>query len=174
MTASPITGKQTKRLHTLWGLFCRQSNLDAKDRAARLDWVADAIGRHVASFRELAASEANIAIDAIQKLLPPELLKRKRPSRRLAKDYGTAGRRGHEQEEIRLVDAPTLALLDRLLGQLGWTRERLDDFLRSRKSPVRSGAIRTLAEANRVIWALKRMFASRGLIPSAGVRGSSR
>jgi hypothetical protein len=68
------------------------------------------------------------------------------------------GRRGHEQEEIRLVDAATLALLDRLLGRLGWTRERLDAFLRSRKSPVRSGAIRTLAEANRVIWALKRML----------------
>jgi hypothetical protein len=49
-------------------------------------------------------------------------------------------------------------LLDRLLGRLGWTRERLDAFLRSRKSPVRSGAIRTLAEANRVIWALKRML----------------
>jgi hypothetical protein len=157
MTASPITARQMTRLQTLWGLFCRQADFDAKDREARLQWVADAIARPVTSFRELSASEANTAIDAIQKLLPPELLKRKRPSRRLAKDYGTAGRRGHEQEETRLVDAATLALLDRLLGRIGWTRERLDAFLHSAKSPVRSGVIRTLAEANRVVWALKRM-----------------
>jgi hypothetical protein len=153
-----LNSNQLKRLQTLWGLFCRQASLDAKDREARLSWVADAIGRKISSFRELSDGEANTAIDAIQKLLPPEMVKRKRPSRRLAQAYGTVGRRGHEQEEIRLVDAATLALLDRLLGRLGWTRERLDAFLRSRKSPVRSGAIRTLAEANRVIWALKRML----------------
>ncbi len=57
-----------------------------------------------------------------------------------------------------MVDAPTLELLDRLLGQLGWTRERLDGFLRSSKSPVRSGRIRTLAEANSVIWVLKSLL----------------
>ncbi len=157
MTASPITGKQMKRLQTLWGLFCRQANLDAKDRAARLNWVTEATGRQISSFRELSAGEANTAIDALQKLLPPELLERKRPSRRLAKDYGVAGRRGHEQEEIRLVDAATLELLGRLREQIGWTRERLDAFLKSAKSPVRSGRIATLAEANRVIWCLKAM-----------------
>ncbi len=101
MTGSLITGKQLKRLQTLWGIFCRQANRDAKDREARLGWVADA---------------------------------------------------------IELVDAPTLELLHRLLGQLGWTRERLDAFLHSSKSPVRSGVIRTMAEANRVIWSLKRML----------------
>jgi hypothetical protein len=157
MTASLITGKQMKRVQTLWGLFCRQKSLDAKDREARLGWMAGVVGRQLSSFRELSAGEANTAIDAIQKLLPPELLKRKRPSRRTAQAYGTAGRRGREAGEIQLVDAPTLELLNRLLAQLGWTRERLDAFLHSRKSPVRSGAIRTLAEANRVLWALKRM-----------------
>jgi len=158
VTEGPITGKQLKRLQTLWGIFCRQANRDAKDREVRLGWVADAIGRQISSFRELRADEANAAIDAIQKLLPQELLKRKRPSRRLAQAYGTAGRRGQEQKEVQLVDAPTMELLYRLLGQLGWTRERLDAFLHSSKSPVRSGVIRTMAEANRVIWALKRML----------------
>jgi hypothetical protein len=157
MTASPITAKQLKRLQTLWGLFCRQANLDAKDRAARLEWAAGAIGRQTGSFRELTADEANIAIDAIQKHLPPELLKRKRPSRRLAQAYGTAGRRGRDEKEVRLVDAETWRLLDVLLARLGWTRERLDGFLKSRKSPVRSGAIYTIADANRLIWALKNM-----------------
>ncbi len=158
MTEGPITGKQLKRLQTLWGIFCRQANRDAKDREARLQWAAGAIGRAVVSFRELSLGEANIVIDAIQNLLPQELLKRKRPSRRLAQAYGTAGRRGQEQKEVQLVDAPTMELLYRLLGQLGWTRERLDAFLHSSKSPVRSGVIRTMAEANRVIWALKRML----------------
>jgi hypothetical protein len=161
-----ISPRQLRMLQTLWGLFCRQSQLDPKDREARLQWVGGAIGKPVASFRDLSANEANIAIDAIEKQLPSGWLKKKRPSRRLAKDYGTAGRRGHEQQEIRLVDAGTLELLNRLLVQLGWTRERLDAFLHSAKSPVLSGAVRTLGEANRVIWALKRMLRHREPIQS--------
>ncbi len=145
MTTTAITGKQMKRLQTLWGLFCRQANLDAKDREARIGWVAGAIGRQISSFRELRADEAKTAIDAVQKHLPAEILTRTRPSRRTAHSYGTAG-------------PGTLQLLANLCTALGWTRERLDAFLRSSKSPVRSGAIRTLAEANRVIWVLKSML----------------
>jgi len=43
-----------------------------------------------------------------------------------------------------MADAGTLQLLANLLTALGWTRERLDAFRRSSKSPVRSGKIRTL------------------------------
>ncbi len=158
MKDGPITGKQLKRLLTLWGQFCRLSNLDAKDRVVRLDWTSGAIGRQISSFKELSADESNIAMNVLVKHLPPELYKGKRPSRRLAQAYGTAGRHGCEEKEVRLVDAETMRLMYGLLAQLGWTHARLDVFLRSRKSPVRSGAIRTLAEANRVIWALKRML----------------
>jgi hypothetical protein len=152
MTAAVISGKQMKRLQTLWGLFCRESKLDGKDREARLGWVAGTIGRQIGSFRELTAAEA------VQKHLPPELLRRKRPSRATAQAYGRAGRKGQGDTEVRLADAETWHLLEVLLGKLGWTRERLDAFLRSSKSPVRSGMIRTLAEANRVIWVLKSML----------------
>jgi hypothetical protein len=158
MTASSITGKQMKRLQTLWGLFCRESKLDGKDREARLGWVAGTIGRQIGSFRELTAAEAATAIEAVQKHLPPELLRRKRPSRATAQAYGRAGRKGQGDTEVRLADAETWHLLEVLLGKLGWTRERLDAFLRSSKSPVRSGMIRTLAEANRVIWVLKSLL----------------
>jgi len=157
VTAAPITGKQMKRLLTLWGLLCRQANLDATDRQARLTWISDAIGRTVSSIKELSVVEGRTVIDAIQKHLPPELLWTKRPRQSTARAYGTAGRRGQVEIEIPLVDAETLQLIDRLLQKLGWTRERFDLFLRSPKSPVRSGMIRTLAEANRVTWALKRM-----------------
>ena len=155
---TPITARQMKRLQTLWGLFCGQARIDAKDRGARLGWVAGAVGRQLGSFRELTADEAKTAIDAIQKHLPPELLRRQRPSRRLAQAYGTAGRRGRDDKEVRFADAETWRLLDGLLAQLGWTRERLDAFLRSSKSPVRNGVIRTLGEANRVIWVLKSLL----------------
>ncbi|MBZ5703259.1 MAG: hypothetical protein LAN84_15610 [Acidobacteriia bacterium] len=165
MAEAPITGRQLIRLQVLWGLFCAQARLDAKDRGARLGWVAGAVGRQIGSFRELTAAEAKTAIDAIQKHLPPELLRRKRPPRRLAQAYGTAGRRGRDDKEMRFADAETWRLLDGLLAKLGWTRERLDAFLRSSKSPVRNGVIRTLGEANRVIWALKGMLRRAEVLP---------
>jgi hypothetical protein len=153
-----LSSAQLRRLQTLWGLFCRQSNLDATDREARLSWASGTIGRQISSFKELSADEAITAIDAMQKHLPAELLWKKRPTRRAAHAFGVAGRRGRSETEIRLVDAETLRLLDALVGKLGWTRERFDAFLRGKSSPVRSGSIRTLAEANRAIWALKNML----------------
>jgi hypothetical protein len=175
VTIASINGKQMKRLQTLWGLFCRHrmatalaenskdcssrmSWVDAKDREARLGWVAGTIGRQIGSCSELTAAEAKTAIDAIQKHLPAELLTKRRPSRETARAYGTAGRKGLGDKEVRMADAGTLQLLAKLMTALGWTRERLDAFLRSRKSPVKSGTIRTLAEANRVIWILKGML----------------
>jgi hypothetical protein len=153
-----ISSAQLRRLQTLWGLFSRQSNLDAADRDARLRWASDTIGRQISSFKELTADEAVTAIDAMQKHLPAELLWKKRPARRAAHAYGVAGRRGRNEKEVRLVDAETLQLLDVLVGKLGWSRERFDAFLRSRSSPVCGGAIRTLADANRAIWAIKNML----------------
>jgi hypothetical protein len=152
---SNISSQQLKWLQTLWGIFCSQAKLDAKDREARLHWAAETIGRQIGSFRELSASEAATAIDALQKNLPADFIVKRQPSRHLAQAYGTAGRRGFASKEVRMADAATLGLLSKKLEELGWTRERFDAFLRSPKSPVRSGAIRTLAEANRAIWALK-------------------
>jgi hypothetical protein len=153
-----LSPSQLRRLQTLWGLFCRQSSTDASDREARLSWASGAIGRPISSFKDLTSDEAIAAIDAMQKHLPAELLWKKRPARRAAHAYGVAGRRGRTETEIRLVDAETLRLLDALVGKLGWSREQFDGFLRGKSSPVRSGSIRTLAEANRCIWAIKNML----------------
>jgi len=156
MAGEMITGPQLKRLQTLWGLFCRQGRgLDARDREARLGWIGGAVGRSLGSCNELTRAEAKTAIDAIEKHLPGEAVQHRRPSKRLAQAYGTAGRKGNKEAEIRLIDADTWRLLDTLLGRLGWDRERLDRFLRSYKSPVPGGQLRTLAQANKVIWALK-------------------
>lgn len=171
LTTAAITGKQMKRLQTLWGMFARVQKLDAKDREARLGWVAGTLGRQIASFKELSADEAKAAIDAIQKHLPAEMVEKRRPSRDTARAYGMAGRKTENRKsklEIRMADAGTLQLLANLCTKLGWTRERLDAFLLSSKSPVRSGKIRTLAEANRVIWVLKSLLRRAG--PSTEAR----
>ena len=154
-----ISPAQLRALQTLWNPFACQAQLDAKDRAARIAWVSSAIGREIESFSDLEASEAAQLIDRLKRELGQEIKPvSRRPSRRLAQAYGTAGRRGRMEKEIRMADGETLRTIDVLLRALGWSRERFDAFLRSPKSPVRSGVIRTLAEANRVIWALKNIL----------------
>ncbi len=172
MTISPKLSKgQLQALHSLFHLYAPRF-LDASTggagsndaaRSARLAWASGIVGRELSSFSELQPDEAGQLIERMklalgQEINPPKR-SRQRPGRDLALAYGTSGRRSSESSnEIRLVDAPTLELLDRLRGELGWTRERLDAFLHSKRSPVRSGAIRTLAEANRVVWAMRRML----------------
>lgn len=159
LTLSP---GQLRALQTLWPPFAVQARIDAKDRAARLIWVSSAVGRSIESFSELHALEAAQLIDQLKRTLGQAVTPaRRRPSNGAARAYGTAGRRGRGDKEIRLADANTLGLLDSLRQRLGWTREQLDVFLRGPKSPVRSGAIRTLGEANRVIWVFKSMLRRR-------------
>jgi hypothetical protein len=165
-----LSPSQLTALHSLYYLYAPRF-LDAVDsgagsndaRGARLAWASGTVGRELSSFNEIHFDEAAQLIETMKKALgqeinPAKRTRQRRPGRDLAHGYGTAGRRNESSNQIQMVDAPTLELLDRLREQLGWTRERLDAFLHSSKSPVRSGAIRTLAEANRIIWALKRML----------------
>lgn len=154
-----LSPSQLRALQTLWSPYACQAQIDAKDRMARIAWVSSAIGRHIDSFSDLETSEAAQVIDRWKKELGQEIKSvSRRSTRRLAQAYGTAGRRGQVEKELRLVDGESLGVLNALIASLGWTRERFDTFLRSPKSPVRSGAIRTLAEANRAIWALKNIL----------------
>ena len=137
-------------------LFSDHSNV----RENRLVWASEILRREIASFSELRADEAALLIDTLkrslgQKVNPPV---RRRRDRDQAHAYGTAGRRDQASKEIQLVDEATLGLIADLVVQLGWNVDRFNSFLCSRTSPVKSGAVRTLAEANRVIWALKRML----------------
>ncbi|HKW74853.1 MAG TPA: hypothetical protein VJN64_04950 [Terriglobales bacterium] len=139
------------------------SPIFSRPREQRIAWASGVIGRQIASFSDLRSDEAALLIDTLKKALgqkvnPP----RRRPDRDQALAYGTAGRRANQSKEIRLVDDATLELVDRLVEQLGWTRERFDAFLNSRTSPLRGGTIRTLNEANRVILALRGMLRRNG------------
>jgi len=161
--AVAITKLQVVRLQTLWGLLCRRTAIQ-NDRAARLAWVSGLVGRAVASFNELSPSEAERAIGALEAQLPSELVTHARPRRRRAHELGTAGRRGLQNGSIALPDAKGWARLSSAIAALGWTRERLDAFLRSPSSPTHGRAIRTLADLNRVHWALKSMLKNRSEI----------
>jgi hypothetical protein len=127
-------------------------------RENRLALASQIVGRQIDSFTELHKAEAGKLIDVMKRALGQKVrAARNIPDRDQAQAYGTAGRRGHATKEIRLVDDQTMELLDSLIAQLGWTRERFDAFLRSGSSPVHGGSIRTLQQANKVIWALRNM-----------------
>jgi hypothetical protein len=159
-----MTAPQLSALHSLFHLYAPQflelSSSGSTARGPRLAWASEIVGRKVDSFSALKTDEAARLIELMKKALgqqiePPS---RRRADRDQALAYGTAGRRETVSKEIRLVDAPTLELIDYLLLQLGWKQDRLEAFLQSKSSPVPSGAIRTLPEANRVIWALRNML----------------
>jgi hypothetical protein len=139
----------------------QNSSLLTDSREQRLELASRILGRIVFSFSDLSFDEASSLLDSAKKALGQYTAprsRRNRPDREQALAYGTAGRRENKSKEIRLVDAPTMELIRHLTAQLGWTEERFSAFLRSSTSPVKSGAIRTLPEANRVIWALKNML----------------
>lgn len=170
-SAQQLWPSQLMALHSLFRVyaprFLGRAGLKI-ERKERLAWASDIVLRPVTSFYELRSDEAARLIDFMklalgQEVTPPDKnFYRRRPDRDQARAYGTAGRRGNPSNEVQLVDAPTLALVDRLVAQLGWDRARFDAFLHSKHSPVRSGAIRTLPEANGVIWALRKMLRRAG------------
>ena len=163
MSAGAISPGQLKRLQTLWGkLWPMMREIDAykglDSRSARLAWVAVQVCRSVESCKALTRAEAMRVLEQMQRLLPATEVTRRPPGRDQARAYGTAGRKRAAGNEVRLPDASTFALLEKLTTALGWDRTRLDLFLASPKSPLRGRVIRTLADANRVIWALKGML----------------
>jgi hypothetical protein len=164
-TRAQLHPSQLTALHALFHQYasrCLGRAGSAIERRERLAWASDNLGRPLESFSSLRSEEAARLIDLMKRALGQEVTPPRspwrRPDRDQARAYGTAGRRGNTSKEVQLVDAPTLALLDRLVAQLGWTRARLDAFLQSKSSPVPGGVVRTLPQANRVIWALKKML----------------
>ena len=66
----------------------------------------------------------------------------------------------------QLASAFDLGNIEKYYGRLGWDRETFDRWLRSPRSPLGRHSrpqIRTVAQANRVRWALKKMLKARGL-----------
>jgi hypothetical protein len=167
-TAHTPSPAQLTALHSLFRLYAPRFLGTARiERKERIAWAADRVGRPLASFSELHADEAARLIDLMKGVLGQKITapsrsaaqsKWQRPNRDQAQAYGTAGRRSSRSNERTIVDTPTLALVDRLRAQLGWNQARLDSFLNSKNSPVSGGVIRTLQDANGVIWAMRKML----------------
>ena len=160
-----ITPQQIKRLQVLYGQY-EAHTLDVdRGRAARLTWASERCGRPIASFKDLTLDEGGKLIDTIQGVLhtkAPNQTPRKRMSRRDALNAGTAGRRDQATDDTVMVSASDLAAIQNHLTRLGWDQARLESFLTGPRSPLKGRAqIRTLADANKVRWALKRIPAGK-------------
>lgn len=175
MTTQPISDGHLRALHTLFGIYAARSlDLTSSDpRRQRLNWAAQNIGREITSFRDLTDAEAGSLVDLLKRAVGQEVsapIRRRSPrprSRQGAEACGLEGRRAYPRPPS-IATAEDLAPLDEMRQRLGWSREAFDAWLRGPSSPVKSSALRTLADCNRVRWALKAMLKKAGLwTPSA-------
>jgi hypothetical protein len=173
----PFRGKanhaQIVALQTLFSAWHSRSISDAGDaRVARLSWASTQLGRDVDSFSNLTGDEARQLIDVLKQSLGQPLTRQPQSWNRVrtrdrAQEAGTAGRKGARSAVIHLASADDLARIDEALQRLGWTKERFEGWLKSGSSPLKKKdgvfVIRTVAEANRVWWALKAMMIRGGV-----------
>lgn len=165
MAESKITSGQMKRLQVVYAQLARRT-MEGTDRASRLAWAEFMIGRPIATFRDLTQAEARYLIDATQGQLGTKMPPKKRLDRDAAHRAGMEGRRSDASNQSTMVSPADLARIQHALDILGWSHTQLDAWLRSPSSPLGNRShteIRTLGDANRVWWALKRMAVARGL-----------
>ena len=161
MITAAITKDQLRRLQVLYKQYEAHSLDCGSTREDRLAWAGARIGRTIASFSDLTLDEARKMIDGLQNALGVKLPSKK-PRRRLdrhdGQKAGTEGRHDQIHDEATMVGDKDIRRIQREMDRLGWDQARLDAFLTSPSSPIgRRKDIRTLGDANRVYWALKRM-----------------
>jgi hypothetical protein len=165
-------------LYSLWRARNVPDFQNARDE--RLSWASESIGREIASFKELTSDEARRLIDVLKISMGQDLTRQPQPWRRIrsrdrAYEAGTAGKKGLKSCVIQLVSPDDLARIDEALDRLGWTQERFLLWLQSPTSPLRKAdkTIRTVADANRVWWALKAIMIRAGKWSPEGVTRST-
>jgi hypothetical protein len=168
--AQPITAPQLKRLQTLYSQFAADPR--TRSREERLLWASLVVGRKVESFSELTGREAATAIARLQKDAPQAKARPKPMDRDSAERHAKDGR--WDGEKFRpmpqMASAFDLENIERYYNRLGWNRDTFDRWLCSPRSPLGRHSqppIRTVAQANRVRWALIRMLQKRGLWAAA-------
>lgn len=165
----PITALQLKRLQTLYSqLAAASADPRTRTREERLLWASLVVGRKVESFSELTGAEANTAIARLQKDTPQTKRRPKPMERDAAERHAKDGRwdGGEFRQSPQMASAFDLENIERYYHRLGWDRATFDAWLRSPRSPLGRHSrpqIRTVAQANRVRWALKKMLKARGL-----------
>ena len=166
--ADSISTAQLRRLQTLYSRVSK-SIIDGNTREARLAWATQFCERPISSFSDLTRDEAHNAINALQAAAgQPQTIpaRRKRLTRDDAQRAGTDGRKDKKfAQNPQMAGAVDLAVIENYYNRLGWDRTRFDAWLRSPRSPLKKSSpqIRTVADANRVRWALKGMLSHAGL-----------
>jgi hypothetical protein len=168
-----ITKRQIGRLQVLYSQLSRHSIGVGYSREERLAWVSERLHRKVASFSDLTADDAGFLIDDIQQTLGVKAPLKKRPNRDQARRAGLDGRKqGNEFAAApQLVSADDLATIQNYYQRLGWGRLQFDAWMHSTRSPLKhksAPSIATVADANRVRWALKGMLQHAGLWEERG------
>jgi hypothetical protein len=166
----PISPDQLKKLQTLYGQLVRHTDQGA-DRVSRIAWAQQLVSRPICTFSDLTSDEAHQLIDTLQGQLGIAAPHKRRLSRRAAQAAGTEGRKGFDSNETTLAGAAEFKRIQYALDQLGWNQAQFDAWLRSSRSPLPRKAnpvLRTLYDANRVWWALKRILKSQGKWQKAG------
>lgn len=160
-----ITARQLRTLQTLCSLYARRSLVvsNGDERAERLAWASQNLGREVASFNDLDSDEAARLVDILKQAVGQEVSPpvRKRLDRDAAMARGADGRKGRKVRVEMMATPDALGEVERLRGRLGWTPEHFETWLRSRSSPLCGRAepkLLTISDCNRVRWALQAML----------------
>jgi hypothetical protein len=166
-----------KRLQTLYSQAARTSLEFGRgdDRNVRLCWATQVLKRDIASFRDLTSKEANELIGLLQAALgmPQDDRARGTSGRRRPTTEACPERSRRDRRPDQMVTAADLARIQDAITRLGWNQQRFDAWLRSQSSPLArllngvriaptNPKIITLAQANRVWWALKKMLKREG------------
>lgn len=163
---------QLALLQTLYSQYSRRAIELDSSRECRLRWASEQLGREVTSFSGLSHADGRRLIDLLQGAMGIASKPRRRPRRN---DHA-AGTEGRHDGAATVRTMPTQADIDRIqtaLQRLGWSVAQYEAWLRSTRSPLARKAgrtriaptditLRTLADYNRVWWALKGMLKREG------------
>lgn len=163
-----ITKAQLTRLQTCYAQMARSVIGFENTRNARIDWACGIVRRPISSFSELSQDEARRLIDIAQGEIGHRApaKPRQRRSPQAARRHGVDGRKGDAEfaNAPQIVSPQDMENIRERYQRLGMTNETFGNWLASRSSPIRPRKqIRTTADANRVLWALKGMLKDRGL-----------
>lgn len=168
MTYAPITAAQQKRLQTLYSQVARHTQ-EGASREARLAWASEAIGRNIGSFNDLNSAEAKQLIDSAQAQLGVKAPAKRdgfrgRMGREAAQQAGTEGRKDGNPDTHTMASATDVDRIHAVMDVLGWNQAMLTSWMQSPRGPLaRRTEIRTVGDANRVYWGLKRIAKAKGL-----------
>jgi hypothetical protein len=160
---SDVSRKQVQALQALWHVYARRTlGFDANDRAKRLEYYSNYIGRPIASTLDLTFADASSLINLFKKSLNQRT---DRPrDKQTAQALGREGRRGNADNTSTLVDDKSLAVIRDYRLRLGWSADEYTSFLAGKNSPLGGRTmIRTIGDARSVQWAMKKILKAKGL-----------